>query len=541
VAFSLVDGAVPSNAAQEPESLPQIFNTDPIDAFVARLYLDVLRRGYDPEGLQFWADLLRTRTITGASAAYEFFFSQELSRIGLDNSSFIDTLYKALMNRVADPEGKAYWLDLMDAGLPREDVFAGFANSVEFENLCDASGITRGTFHPANGGYAQVFIKRLYLTTLERPADPEGIEFWLGHLGAGMTGALIAHEFIFSEEMENRELSDEGFIEILYNAMMGRPSDQAGIDFWAALMKNGATKQVVFANFVYTSEFEWICKSHGIARGTPPAPPRPAGRLAGKIIFLDPGHGTSGSPGAAGYNEAVAMLGLARRIKPLLEAHDAEVILTRDTATNYHLAARCAQINIRALEEVRNTRTDAISISEINRLIGLMQGIMRSPVSEGSRLMNTEPFRATRVIHPDLRRVFEYQNNPVIRDNFLVISLHSNATANGSTSVRGGEAYYISPGEFANTRTYYSGYSYTSQSWNFGNIILNGIDRTGIPRRSNGLRAANYMIIREINVPAVLVENGFHTNASDRALLSSPAFMDRLADAYLQAVLSYFR
>jgi N-acetylmuramoyl-L-alanine amidase len=121
-----------------------------------------------------------------------------------------------------------------------------------------------------------------------------------------------------------------------------------------------------------------------------------------------------------------------------------------------------------------------------------------------------------------------------------VISLHSNATATGSTTVRGAEAYYISPNEVFNTRTYFPGFSYTTESRHFGNIILNHIDSTGIPRRPFGLRAENYAMIREVNVPAVLVENGFHTNPFDRSLLMDPVFMDNLAVAYRNAILQYF-
>jgi len=46
--------------------------------------------------------------------------------------------------------------------------------------------------------------------------------------------------------------------------------------------------------------------------------------------------------------------------------------------------------------------------------------------------------------------------------------------------------------------------------------------------------------MREHNVPAVLVENGFHTNAQDRAKLSDDAFLGRLAKAYTDTIVDYF-
>jgi len=121
-----------------------------------------------------------------------------------------------------------------------------------------------------------------------------------------------------------------------------------------------------------------------------------------------------------------------------------------------------------------------------------------------------------------------------------MISLHSNATANGSTSAHGAEVYFINPAAHANTHWYYPNYSFTAQSRNFGDILLDQIHNTGIVRRSNGLRAENYAMIREVNVPAVLAENGFHTNPHDREKLSDPGFRQNLAWAYHNAIIQYF-
>jgi hypothetical protein len=72
----------------------------------------------------------------------------------------------------------------------------------------------------------------------------------------------------------------------------------------------------------------------------------------------------------------------------------------------------------------------------------------------------------------------------------------------------------------------------------FGEIILDHIDKTGIQRQT--VEHANFFVIREHNLPAVLVENGHHTNAADRAKLMSDEFLDNLALAYLDAVIAYF-
>jgi N-acetylmuramoyl-L-alanine amidase len=47
-------------------------------------------------------------------------------------------------------------------------------------------------------------------------------------------------------------------------------------------------------------------------------------------------------------------------------------------------------------------------------------------------------------------------------------------------------------------------------------------------------------MVREHNVPGILAENGYHTNARDRANLQSDHYLDRLALAYLNAITLYF-
>jgi len=173
------------------------------------------------------------------------------------------------MDRVPDAGGLAYWSGRLRAGLPREDVFAGFVHSPEFTNICSSYGITRGNYTPPPGGMARVFATRLYRTTLQREPDLSGLNFWHNALSSGSrTGATVAAQFIFSPEMNNRNLKDEEFLEILYNALMGRDSDAGGRAFWLNQLRTGTNRYSAFAGFVYSVEFDRICRDHGIVRGT---------------------------------------------------------------------------------------------------------------------------------------------------------------------------------------------------------------------------------------------------------------------------------
>jgi len=121
----------------------------------------------------------------------------------------------------------------------------------------------------ANDSLIRDFVERMYITTLERPPDREGWDFWSGHLRSGaLTGAETAEHFVFSPEMNRRNLSNSAFLEIMYNAFFGRPSETEGRVFWLNHLNNGVQREIIFAEFVNSDEFTKICNRYGIIRGT---------------------------------------------------------------------------------------------------------------------------------------------------------------------------------------------------------------------------------------------------------------------------------
>jgi len=123
-------------------------DVDMVRAFIMRLYTNVLGRGADATGLRAWTTILASRQGDGATVAYGFFFSQEMRIRNLTHGQYVDVLYQTLMNRPADASGRAAWISLLVQGYPREQIFHGLVMSVEFEILCNAYGINRGTYTP---------------------------------------------------------------------------------------------------------------------------------------------------------------------------------------------------------------------------------------------------------------------------------------------------------------------------------------------------------------------------------------------------------
>jgi len=236
-----------------------------IEHFVIRLYSNVLGRSPDAGGLQYWSDQLRSGA-HGSRVAHGFFFSQEFINRKTSDDLFLDILYLTLMNRPADAGGKAYWLNQLNSGLPREDIFAGFVNSPEFDSLCRQAGIVRGTYTPPRGGMVRVFVTRLYRETLSRDPDQGGLDYWTSRLLGGAYGSAVANGFVFSNELTSKKLSNADFVEVLYKTLMGRSSDASGKAFWVNRLNNGFSRQSVFQDFANSTEFGQICARHGIRR-----------------------------------------------------------------------------------------------------------------------------------------------------------------------------------------------------------------------------------------------------------------------------------
>lgn len=117
---------------------------DGVTSFVERLYSVCLGRKADQAGLKDWTNQLWNHSASGAQAAMGFVFSKEFKAKNYDNTAYVQRLYQAFMGRGADPAGLAGWVNELDRGKSREDVFRGFVGSNEFTAICQKYGIVRG-------------------------------------------------------------------------------------------------------------------------------------------------------------------------------------------------------------------------------------------------------------------------------------------------------------------------------------------------------------------------------------------------------------
>ncbi|MDD3242241.1 MAG: N-acetylmuramoyl-L-alanine amidase [Eubacteriales bacterium] len=263
--------------------------------------------------------------------------------------------------------------------------------------------------------------------------------------------------------------------------------------------------------------------------------------LQGKTVILDPGH-CQGSGGAyADYVEHVHVLRIAELLKTDLENCGATVVMTRTDATKQHNLMRMCLSNSVALGMVRGVKEAAGAaddVAEIDRLLALMASIRQDESLVPTYFNSPYDYSHTRVIHPDLKKIFEYESDPVVAENLLFVSLHTNAPGSSDTSISGCITYCLN-NSWSDSRNYYTAYSHVERSKRFARLMGEQV-AAAADYRNRGVSVNDFFMLREHNIPAALVEAGYHTNATDRAKLMDEVYKKRIANGVAYAIVEYF-
>ncbi|HRX69807.1 MAG TPA: DUF4214 domain-containing protein [Candidatus Competibacteraceae bacterium] len=100
----------------------------------ARLYFAAFNRIPDGAGLDFWVRRNRAGSSLTAIAAFFVESVEFVNRYGagLSEAAFVDVLYQNVLGRVADAQGRAFWVAALTAGrMTRGQVLLGFSESPE--------------------------------------------------------------------------------------------------------------------------------------------------------------------------------------------------------------------------------------------------------------------------------------------------------------------------------------------------------------------------------------------------------------------------
>jgi hypothetical protein len=117
------EGPPPPQPGNPPVYRPEVY----------RLYRAYLLREPDQDGLDYWTGQ-RAAGISLVAVSNVFAGSAEFVDTygALDDGQFVDQVYANVLERAADPDGRAYWTGQLAAGMTRGEVMIGFSESPEF-------------------------------------------------------------------------------------------------------------------------------------------------------------------------------------------------------------------------------------------------------------------------------------------------------------------------------------------------------------------------------------------------------------------------
>ena len=115
----------------------------------------------------------------------------------------------------------------------------------------------------------------------------------------------------------------------------------------------------------------------------------------------------------------------------------------------------------------------------------------------------------------------------------LYVSLHSNAVPINKTSDPDSDGWSNVTG--LSVWTLAAG----GERERAAKLLLEQMKAAGVTILGAGLFNANFAVLRRTNMPAYLIEHGFHTTKSDTALLKTDAYRSKLAESTAKAIIAW--
>lgn len=98
---------------------------------------------------------------------------------------------------------------------------------------------------------------RLYQAAVDRKPDAAGLGYWIYQMEAGASLQQVAQAFMAGSEFRTlygSTLSDAGFITALYDNVLHRAPDEAGLAWWRAAFADGLTREEALVYFSESAE-----------------------------------------------------------------------------------------------------------------------------------------------------------------------------------------------------------------------------------------------------------------------------------------------
>lgn len=216
--------------------------------FLDRLYKGMMNRTADPAGFEFWLEKLESGEMNETQVISGFLASEELldqfSATELGDEAFIANVYSRVFNREPDSEGLSYWLEQIDKGLGREDFVLSVLDSEEHSTLL---------------GQIDSAVTNIYLGMLDRVPEEAGFKYWSKQLHDGEMDELgLIEQFMSSREFVtgvDTNVSDASFLAEAYGRILAREVDSDGLEYWSERLSEGMERAEFIQLLLHSDEF----------------------------------------------------------------------------------------------------------------------------------------------------------------------------------------------------------------------------------------------------------------------------------------------
>jgi len=199
------------------------------------------------------------------------------------NAAFVCALYEDILGRGPDSAGLTIWVAALSSGTSTTQVAYDIATSTEYRTdyieadyqaflgrVTDPGGtstwlsafdsgatdeqVDSGIFGSPEfftdaGSTNSGFINAVYQDLLGRPADSGGLVTWNAGLSNGMSRTQVAYDIDTSNE------SRTDTVQFFYQLLLNRPADPGGLSTWVGDLNSGATDEQVLAGIAGSQEF----------------------------------------------------------------------------------------------------------------------------------------------------------------------------------------------------------------------------------------------------------------------------------------------
>ena len=228
----LASVTVATTAAIHEEPLAEGTAGTPNENYIQEIYRDLFGRLAEPQGRDFWVAEL-SQGISRQQVAYQMVQIASFEEFQHDT---VAALYEQYLGRAPDAGGLASWSAYLYGGGTIEGMSQALVSSPEYWK-------NRG------GGTVNGFLTALFHDALGRQIEAAAMAYFKDQMASGASATDIAASVFTSDEYHRQRVSS------LFEQVMARSADSGALAYFAGELDNGGTDEFIISQLLASDEY----------------------------------------------------------------------------------------------------------------------------------------------------------------------------------------------------------------------------------------------------------------------------------------------